>query len=458
MSWRELIVEGRGPRLMLLCFGIWLTAADMLMTATIMPSVAGEIGGYAWLGWAIAGYVLGAIPGGASAGRMAGRFGLAGAFEISALVYAAGCGLSALAPNIELFLAGRVLQGVGGGWGTGLCYIAATRLFPEALWPRVFGTISGVWGVAALISPGIGGVFASIGFWRGAFWLFLAQSLGFALLARILMPRSLGSEAEPAPVRLNAAFGLLLLGIFAITAAGLSREGSWSALLGALGIGLLYVFLRLDARHRRSLLPREASDPLTAVGAGLLIPLTLGASTISFTAYGPLLMQTLYAASPLVSGYTLVIESLAWTAASIWVAGRAGRREAFFMQLGGILVFLGLVSMIWTVPHGPIAIIAASAAVQGAGFGLLWAFMTARVVKHVADDERDRAASAVPTAHMIGNASGSAAAGALANLIGLSEGGSRAVVEAAAFWLFAAFVPLALVGVWATFRTSRFSG
>ncbi len=36
------------PRFALLCLGIWLNAADTLVTATIMPSVANEIGGYAY--------------------------------------------------------------------------------------------------------------------------------------------------------------------------------------------------------------------------------------------------------------------------------------------------------------------------------------------------------------------------------------------------------------------------
>jgi MFS family permease len=41
--------------------------------------------------------------------------------------------------------------------------------FPEPFWPKVFGLLAGVWSVTVLIGPLIGGVFASYGYWRGAF-------------------------------------------------------------------------------------------------------------------------------------------------------------------------------------------------------------------------------------------------------------------------------------------------
>ena len=42
-----------------LCLGIWLNAVDALVTATIMKSVAKDLGGYAYFAWATAGFMLG---------------------------------------------------------------------------------------------------------------------------------------------------------------------------------------------------------------------------------------------------------------------------------------------------------------------------------------------------------------------------------------------------------------
>jgi hypothetical protein len=59
-SWKDLLSEGRAPRFALICLGVWLTAADALVTATIMPSVGADLGGYGYFGWAVAGFMLGA--------------------------------------------------------------------------------------------------------------------------------------------------------------------------------------------------------------------------------------------------------------------------------------------------------------------------------------------------------------------------------------------------------------
>jgi hypothetical protein len=45
-SWRDLLADGRTPRLALICLGVWLNAADSLVTSTIMPSVGAQLGGY----------------------------------------------------------------------------------------------------------------------------------------------------------------------------------------------------------------------------------------------------------------------------------------------------------------------------------------------------------------------------------------------------------------------------
>ena len=46
-TWSDLLAEGRLPRFALICLGVWLNAADSLVTATILPSVGADLGGYA---------------------------------------------------------------------------------------------------------------------------------------------------------------------------------------------------------------------------------------------------------------------------------------------------------------------------------------------------------------------------------------------------------------------------
>jgi MFS family permease len=162
-SWSDVLGEGRLPRFALICLGVWLNAADSLVTSTIMPSVGRSLGGYPYFGWATAGYLLGSVLAGASSGILALRFGLRSAKAAAAILYATGCVLSAVAPEIFTFLAGRVLQGIGGGWVVGLCSTAVGLLFANRLLPRAYSAVNSVWGIAVPVGPLLGGLLVDAG-------------------------------------------------------------------------------------------------------------------------------------------------------------------------------------------------------------------------------------------------------------------------------------------------------
>ena len=452
-SWRELLGEGRLARYFLICAGTWLNAADTLMTATIMPSVAKDIGGYAWFGWTVAAFLLGAIVAGATAGRLSMRLGLRRALALGGLTYAAGCLVSALAPGILLFVAGRMMQGVGGGWIAGLGYVAVTRLFPERLWTRALGGLSGIWGVATVASPLIGGLFAQAGFWRGAFWLFGAQALAYVAAVMVVIGREAARPTEDGarPPLLQVA--VLGAGIIAIAAAGVVSDAPRQLALGVGGLVLLALFLRLDARAPAALLPRSAADPFSKVGAGLAMVFCLSAASVSYTVYGPALFQALYGASPVTAGYVLGCEAFGWTAMALLIASSA--RPGRAIRAGAVLVTLAVAALSVAVPHTRLIAIAAVGAVMGCGFGLCWSFTTSLVATAAPEGERALASSSVPTAQMIGTATGAAAAGAVANLFGFASGVTAERAMTGGFWLFASFAPLALIGCLAAWRLTR---
>jgi MFS family permease len=82
---RLTIDKALAPRFALLCLGIWLNAADTLVTATIMPSVAREIGGYQYFGWSVAAYLTGSIVAGACSGKLSAALGLRTATALTGL-------------------------------------------------------------------------------------------------------------------------------------------------------------------------------------------------------------------------------------------------------------------------------------------------------------------------------------------------------------------------------------
>jgi hypothetical protein len=97
----------------------------------------------------------------------------------------------------------------------------------------------------------------------------------------------------------------------------------------------------------------------------------------------------------------------------------------------------------------------AGGAVVGAGFGLAWSLAARRMLVALPGEDRAVGASAIPTTQLIGGAVGAAAAGAIANLLGLAHAFTPARAAAAAPWLFAAFLPVAALGWLAALRLAR---
>jgi len=445
------ILRGGVGTVAVLCLGVWLHAADSLLAATVMPSAVADIGGLAFIYWTIALYELGSIAAGFLAGLIALKFGLRLAMAGAALVYTCGCLASAAAPDIATMLVGRLLQGLGGGWMMALCHVGMAQLFPERHWPKLLALISATWGVSALVGPLIGGAFATIGLWRGAFLAFGAQGLLFAALAYALFPKGRRGDVGDAvfPVRrlITVSAGVLI-----ILTAGVHPKPLVAGLLVLIGFGLLLVALRLDKLGSVSLLPPTPFDLSKPWGAGYLMVFCLAAATVSFTVYGPLLMESLFGVTPFLAGLMIAVESVSWTIAAIVLVNAGPRLEPWLIRLGGLSIGGGVLGFALVMPTGPLAALLPWAVLQGIGFGMCWAFIIRRIVSSFPVSERERASSAAPTLQMLGYAVGSALSGIVANATGLGGGMTAQTVESAAFWVFAAFLPLAAVGAWAAWR------
>ncbi|MDB5444926.1 MAG: drug resistance transporter, EmrB/QacA family [Phenylobacterium sp.] len=449
-GWGDLLGEGRLPQFALICLGVWLNAADSLVTATIMPSVGAELGGYAYFSWSVAGFLVGAILAGASAGRLSEIFGLRTATALAGLLTAAGCVMSAAAPNILVFLAGRLIQGLGTGWVSGFSMVAIALLFPERHLARVFAAISGVWGVATLLGPLVGGVYAQAHDWRGVFWLFAGQAAAFSAAAVWLLRGANVTKGGPGVPW--AQLSLLGVGVAAIAVADVTRGAGLSLGLVAAGSIVMALVVRLDGRARVRLLPARAHDLMTVCGAGYASMFLMTAASMGFAIYGPPILQTLRGYSPLMAGYVVAAESLAWTAAALLVADASERWDAIWVRTGALCVIASVVVLAWAMAERPLAWVLAGASLLGAGFGLSWSFMARRVMAALSDEDRAIGSSAINAVRQSGAAAGAALSGAAANLTGFSQGLTQETARAASLWVFVAALPLALAGAWGAFR------
>ncbi len=453
--WSELFRRGHLALLAVLCLGVWLHAADSLLVATLMPSAVRDIGGLPYLSWTLALYELGSIISAVATGVLVTRVGMRKVMTSAAALYTLGCVISALAPDMAAMLFGRILQGIGGGMMLAGTFTGMNRLFPQRLWLRIVAIVSATWGVSSLIGPLIGGLFANYGYWRGGFWAFAAQAVLFGLAsAHLLGPAAPRDDTETSSGVDWKNLGLLSLGVFAIAAAGAHVSLVWTPLLCIAGSALLWAFVRRDGVSPARMLAIRPLNLGHAPGAGTVMVLASAVASVSLFVYGPIIMQTLYGIDPLTAGYIVAIESVAWSVAAIAVSGAGPRLEPWIIRSGSVLITLSVIGLTVYMPTGPVVALLPFAVMQGAGFGMAWAFVVRRAISGAPEADRDRISSVLPSVQMLGYAIGASLAGIIANAAGFSEGVSLDAARSVGFWVFAAFIPLAFAANIAAWKLS----
>ncbi|GIT71428.1 MAG: hypothetical protein Ct9H300mP28_12420 [Pseudomonadota bacterium] len=301
----------------------------------------------------------------------------------------------------------------------------------------------------------IGGYFVNIGNWRGAFWAFALQGLVTIFVAPPLLRKHFQLQKEhiqPLPL---ARLGILSIAVLAICQAGVVSSMQFAVGLCAVGVVLLLIFLKQDMDSENRIFPRGILNPRTVSGSGLLMISSLFMATISLTVYGPLLMYIIFGAAPLVAGYIIALESLAWTLTAIYTSGLRERIEPRLIRMGAVFVSVSMLGLIYAMPEGPLWVIALFSVIMGMGFGMSWSFVSKRIIANVPETERTQASASIPTFMRVAMTLGSALSGIIANYSGFSEASSVAVAQNVAFWCFAAFIPLMFVGLVTAWRVSR---
>ena len=162
-GWGALLSGRNAIRSLTLAGGVALHATNVFIATTIMPSVVKDIGGLPFYAWSTTAFVVASILGSSLSTKLLRVAGPRGAYASAALLFAFGALICAIAPAMPVFLLGRFLQGCGGGLLLAFAYAMIRLVFPESLWPRAITIVSGMWGVATLLGPAIGGAFAELG-------------------------------------------------------------------------------------------------------------------------------------------------------------------------------------------------------------------------------------------------------------------------------------------------------
>ncbi|HWW09830.1 MAG TPA: MFS transporter [Candidatus Acidoferrales bacterium] len=219
--------------------GVLLSAADTYVIVLALPAIMGDVGiGLDQLQQAtpiISGFLLGYVAVMPLLGRLSDLYGRRPLFLICLALFAAGSLVTASAHELNSVVAGRALQGIGGG---GL--VPVTLALVADRWPVrdrgiPLGVVGGVQELGSVVGPLYGALILSFSTWRTIFWLNLPLCAGLG----VALAFALGSRRHPSrTARRIDWLGTVLAGVALV--AGALAIAAPDALRNSDAVGVLY--------------------------------------------------------------------------------------------------------------------------------------------------------------------------------------------------------------------------
>ena len=400
-----------------LLLGIALAALESSVIATAMPTVIRELGGQHLYALPFAVYLLTSTITSPLWGRASDLLGRKRLYLAGVVIFLLGSMLCGVAGSMTVLIAARALQGIGAGSVQTLTFTLVGEMFTLEQRARVQGFFSGVWGIAGLVGPLVGGLLVDHASWRWVFYLNLPFGIPALLLALRYLPNIRPARQGRAQIDWLGALlftlgsGLLIWGL---------EFKLWA--LAALSLGVLAAALWVESRHPSPLLPmRNLKAVLPRVG--VLGNLLAGAAYFGTIAYLPLFAQGVSGQGATAAGVILTPMLLGWTGTSILAARLISRVGTTRLTLWGFNILVVAFVLFAALAHAPLWAISAVGFVAGSGMGFAMFTLLIAVQQATAKADLGAITSAILFSRQMGGAIGTALMGALIGEAAISAGG-----------------------------------
>jgi len=271
-----------------------LASLDQTIFSTALPTIVGELNGVEHMLWVTTAYILAStivMPVYGKLGDLVGRKWL---FVTAISIFLVGSVMGGLADSMGTLIAGRAVQGLGGG---GLM-ILALAIIADVVPARERGKYSGIMGavfaVSSVAGPLLGGYFTDGPGWRWAFWMNIPLGILAILSAIFFLKLPKRTYAKP---RIDYA-GMIVVALFATSLVLFTTWGGstydWNSpiIIGLIVATVVFagLFVFIESRAAEPVIPlklfKNRNFNLTT-GAGLIT----GVAMFGALAYMPTYLQ-----------------------------------------------------------------------------------------------------------------------------------------------------------------------
>jgi MFS family permease len=293
---------------------ITMIAFEAMAVTTALPTAARELHGLAAYGWAFTGFLVASIVAMVASGEVCDQRGPRLPLIAGLWAFMLGLALAGSATTMVQLVAGRVVQGLGGGLMITAVYVVIGEAYCEQLRPKLFAATSSAWVLPSLVGPLVSGALSQHASWRCVFLGLLPfVGLGAVLLIPVLRTLQSPRRERQLPSRLVPATAAAL-GVAALEQAG-QHPGLVSGALALVGLVVLGWGLRL-------LLPTGTFRVRPGVPAPIALRGLLAGAMFGVDSTLPLALSVQHHFGPLISGLPLTVTGVTWAFGS-WLQGRA---------------------------------------------------------------------------------------------------------------------------------------
>ncbi|HEX6512505.1 MAG TPA: MDR family MFS transporter [Chloroflexota bacterium] len=402
-----------------LALGMMLSALDQTVVATALPTIVGELGGLSHLSWVVTAYLLTSTASTLLYGKLGDLYGRKRIFQIAIGIFLLGSILSGLSQNMFQLIGFRALQGLGAG-GT---MTSAMAIIGDVVSPRERGRYqgynAGIFGLASIGGPLLGGFFVDHLGWRWVFYINLPIGIAGLVLSSLVL-RASSRRTEHAIDYAGAALMIAAVVSLLLVSAWGGTQYAWSSPL-MVGLALAAVlagtlFVLQERRAAEPILPPELFRGSTfriSTGGTLL----LGVLMFNAVIFLPLFLQLVTGVSATNSGILLAPLMLGMVFTSIGggrFISQTGRYKP--LPIVGFGLCILAYALLSTMNAGtPQLLVSAYMVLLGLGIGLIPQVLTTSTQNEVPRRHLGAATSGLQFFRSMGASLGVAVFGAMLN-------------------------------------------